>query len=71
MVVKAKNIRQAIRMNSDTLPGIGSPYLNAAEVISTPSSASFFHSPEITIESPVIVQMHIVSINVPVIVTSP
>ena len=54
-----------------TLPGIGSPYLNAAEVISTPSSVSSFHAPEITIESPVIVQMHIVSINVPVIVTSP
>ena len=60
-----------IRENVATNDGNGSPFWKASIVIATPSSSGFSQEPAITMESPVIVQITIVSINVPVIDTSP
>ena len=57
-------------MNADAFAGNGSPNANAFVVTATPSSP-ISHAPVITIASPVIVHTMIVSINVPVIDTSP
>lgn len=57
--------------NDDTTDGNGRPLWNASVVIATPFKSGFAHEPAITIARPVIVQITIVSINVPVIETRP
>ena len=71
IVGNAKKIRQSIRIQEETCDGNGRPCWNAASVICTPSRSGFCHAPEMTIDRPVMVQMIMVSINVPVMVTRP
>ena len=69
-MVNAKNTKHTISTKDATAGGNGSPFWNAAVVIATPSRP-VFHVPVITMVRPVIVQITIVSINVPVIETRP
>ena len=71
IVEKAKNTRHSISKNAEMCPGIGSPRSKAQVVTATPSSPSTLHAPVRTMESPVMVQIRIVSIKVPVMETSP
>ena len=70
MVVNAKNTRQSISEKDATTGGNGRPCWKAVVVMATPSRP-VFHVPVITIERPVMEQITIVSINVPVIETRP
>ena len=69
--MNAKNTRHAISTKLETAAGSGSPFWNAYVVTCTPSSPSTCHAPVRTIERPVIVQMTMVSMNVPVMLTRP
>ena len=74
--MNAKKVSAVIRKNDEIMPEWGpmkaSPRLNASIVMSTPSSPSDgSHAPVTTIARPVIVQMTIVSMKVPVMHTSP
>ena len=66
MVVNAKNTRHSIRAKEANCAGKGSPFWKAAVVIATPSSPVFQVS-VMTMERPVMVQITMVSMNVPVI----
>ena len=65
-VLRKKDDKLIISTNDETPGAKGRPVLNASIVTCTPCSSVIFHAPVITTESPVIVQMIIVSINVPV-----
>ena len=73
--MNAKNASATIRKHGAIVPACGrnaSPRLNASIVIFTPSSLrEGSHAPERTIVRPVMVQITVVSMKVPVIDTSP
>ena len=74
--MNAKNVRAVIRKKPEMTPLFGPrklrPTLNASIVMSTPCRPSCgSHAPVTTIARPVIVQMTIVSMNVPVMQTRP
>ena len=68
--MNAKNTRHSIRAKEANCAGNGRPFWKAAVVIATPSSPVFQVS-VMTMERPVIVQITIVSMNVPVMDTRP
>ena len=69
-MVKAKNTRQAIKIKEAIFGSKGKPFWNARVVTATPSRPTF-QEPVITMHRPVMVQITIVSIKVPVIDTRP
>ena len=68
--MNAKNTRHSISEKDATTGGKGSPFWKAAVVMATPSRP-VFHVSVMTMERPVMVQITIVSINVPVMDTRP
>ena len=69
--MNAKNTRHSISENVATNDGNGSPFWNASIVIANTFQFRVQPGTGDQMESPVIVQITIVSINVPVIDTSP
>ena len=69
-MVNAKNTRHSISAKDANCGGKGRPFWKAAVVIATPSSPVFQVS-VMTMERPVMVQITMVSIKVPVMETSP